>query len=242
MTNEDLVLLHQQGNKHALESLIEDNKGLVMKIVNKFFIDGTNSISREDLEQEGFIGFIIAANKYDSNNENKAKFSTYAIYWIYQKISRFITQKNTNDEMSLNVPTKIDDGVEILDTIEGVDYSFENVEEKIYIKQLRIELENAMEYNITLKEREILMLRYGWDTNKELTYIEIADIFNVNANRVIQMEFKALKKLRHSNWGQEKAKEYIRFKLESIKESSRYNQDSVVEEINIIDKYFSGVI
>ena len=69
MTNEDLVLLHQQGNRHALESLIENNKGLVMKIVNKFFFDRTNSITREDLEQEGFIGFIMAANKYDFNND-----------------------------------------------------------------------------------------------------------------------------------------------------------------------------
>lgn len=242
MTNEDLVLLYQQDNKYALESLIENNKGLVIKIVNKFFVEGTNSISREDLEQEGFIGLIMAATKYDFNNKNKAKFSTYAIYWIYQNVSRFITQKNTNDEMSLNAPTKTDEGVEILDTIEGIDYSFENVEEKIYISQLRTELESAMKDNNTLKEREILMLHYGWDNNKEVMYTEMADIFNVAANRLIQMEIGALKKLRHSNWGQEKEKEYRMSKVESIKESSRYNQDSSVNAMNMIDKYFKGVI
>ena len=234
MANEDLVLLHQQGDKQALESLIENNKGLVMKIVNKFFIDRTSSIDREDLEQEGFIGLIMAANKYDFNNENKAKFSTYAIYWIYQKVSRFIKQKNTNDEKSLNAPINTDGEIEILDTIEGIDYSFENVEEKIYIGQLRVELENAMQENNTLKEREILMLHYGWDTNKESAYIEIADIFNISSGKIINIESTALKKLRHSNWGQEKKKEYILSKLRSIKESSRYNQDSVANEINII--------
>ena len=173
---------------------------------------------------------------------NKAKFSTYAIYWIYQKVSRFITQKNTNDETSLNAPTKTDDGVEIIDTIESIDYGFENVEEKIYIGQLREELETEMKENNTLKEREVLKLCYGWDVNKRFNYNEIGEIFNVSANRIIQIESSALRKLRHSEWGKDRVKEYISLKFESILESSRYNQDFAVNAMSISEKYFKGVI
>src|SRR3712207_7622501 len=93
MTNEELVYLYQQGDKQVLDSLIEQNKGIVYKLVNKFYVEGTNSIDKEDLEQEGIIGLIIAAGKYDLNNPKKAKFITYAIHWIYSKINRYIKQR-----------------------------------------------------------------------------------------------------------------------------------------------------
>lgn len=153
MTNEELVHLYQNGDGQALSKLIEQNTGIVYKLVNKFYIEGTNSIDKEDLEQEGFIGLIIAANKYDFNNPKKANFITYAIHWIYSKISRFINQKNTNEETSLNIPIGEDEENELLDTIKDIDYSYENVEEKIYIQQLRQELEELMLQHNTLRQR-----------------------------------------------------------------------------------------
>lgn len=250
MNNEELVLSYQQGDKEALESLIGNNGGIIRKIANKFY--GINKmIEFDDLIQVGAIGLIAAAKKYDINMENKANFITYAFYYIKREIISCVNGRSSKDVennkfnnncIRLDTPLKEDNEIELKDTIESIDYGFENVEEKIYISQLRKELETAMKENNTLKEREILMIHHGWDTNKETAYIDIADIFNTSANKIIQMEFNALKKLRHSNWGQAKEKEYINSKLESIKESSKYNQESVVNEINIIDKYFSEVI
>jgi len=250
MINEELVLLYQQGNKKALESLIENNTGIVRKIANKFY--GINKmVEFDDLIQVGTIGLINAAKLYDNTLESKANFITYAFQSIRREIYSCVNGRSSKDVennkfngncVSLDTPLKEDNEMELKDTIESIDYGFENVEEKIYIKQLRADLESAMIDNNTLKEREVLMLRYGWDTNKESTYIDIADIFNISSNKIINIESAALKKLRCSNWGQEKGKEYIQSKLENIKESSRYNQDSVVEKINIIDKYFRGVI
>lgn len=42
MSNEELVLLYQQGNKKALESLIEANEGIVKKLANK--LNGINKM------------------------------------------------------------------------------------------------------------------------------------------------------------------------------------------------------
>ena len=41
--------------------------------------------------------------------------------------------------------------------------SMDNIEDKIYFKQLRDELEGAMAKANTLREREVLKLHYGWN-------------------------------------------------------------------------------
>lgn len=207
MTNEELVQLYQSGNEKALNKLIEQNEGIIYKLANKFYTEKTNSIDIEDLQQEGFMGIIMAAEKYDFNNPKKAIFITYAVFWIYQKMNRYVNQRNTNDEISLNVPAKSDGDKELMDYIEGVDYSFENVEEKIYNSQLRHDLNTVMvEYN-SLKEREVLKLRYGWDTGRALTFVEVGELINETKVKVRQIEDKALRKLRNSLWARKKHNE-----------------------------------
>lgn len=250
MSNEELVLLYQQGNKKALESLIEANSGVVRKLANKFY--GINKmVEFDDMVQAGTIGLINAANKYDDELENKASFITYAFQSIKREIFSCVNGRSEkeisnnklyNSCVSLDVPLQADEDIQLKDTIESIDYGFENVEEKIYIKQLREELESAMLHNNTLKEREILQLCYGWNNKKTFTYTEIAEIFNIKYDRVLQIDFNALRKLRNSEWGKEKFKVYMRDKAESIMESSRYNQDKVIDKINLIDKYFGGVV
>ncbi|SHF15208.1 sigma-70 family RNA polymerase sigma factor [Clostridium fallax] len=233
MTNEELVVLYQQGDKRALNSLIECNKGIIYKLVNKFYVEKTNSIDREDLEQEAAIGLIIAAQKYDVNNERKAKFITYAIHWIYQRIQRFMEQKNTNNETSLNIHIGEDEENELIDTVKDIDYSYENVEERIYIHQLRQELEKVMKEYTTLQEREILKLRSGWDSNNTMSLSEVAELFNINIGRVRTIEDRAYRKLRRTKWGENKAKEfYARKRIESI-----YSIDKTIDSINFADKY-----
>jgi RNA polymerase sigma factor (sigma-70 family) len=250
MSNEELVLLYQQGNIKALESLIEANEGIVKKLANKF--NGINKmIEFDDLVQAGIIGLINAANKYNNELENKASFITYAFQYIKREIFSCVNGRSEkeisnnklyNSCVSLDVPIQEDNDIQLKDTIESIDYGFENVEEKIYIKQLREELEDAMLDNNTLKEREILQLCYGWNYQKIFTYKEVAETLNISINSIPQIKFNALRKLRNSTWGKEKVKEYMRDKVESIMESSRYNQDKVIDKINLIDKYFSGVI
>lgn len=250
MSNEELALLYQQGNKQALENLIEANEGIVRKISNKF--NGINKmVEFDDLVQAGRIGLIRAANKYDNNLKDRANFITYAFQYIKREIYSCVNGRSSKDIennkfnnncVSLDTPLKEDNEMELKDTIESIDYGFENVEEKIYISQLREELENVMLQNNTLREREILQLYYGWNNKKTFTYTEIAKIFNISVTGASNIEFNALKKLRNSEWGKEKVKEYIRSKVESIVESSRYNQDKVIDKINLIDKYFSGVV
>ncbi|MDP4178043.1 MAG: sigma-70 family RNA polymerase sigma factor [Bacillota bacterium] len=217
MTNEELIYLYQQGNKTALDKLLQQNKHIIYMLVNRFYTEGTNSIDKDDLVQEGFMGLMAAANKYDFNNEKKAKFITYAVFWINQKISRFVNTRCTSEEISLNAPTSDDEDNEILDYIEDVYYSFENIEEKLYIQQPHAELDQVMKENLTLLERQILELNYGWKNNKVMALQDVGQIFDMSKERTRQIERRACNKLRRSKWGYIKAREiYLQRKNEIV--------------------------
>lgn len=216
MSNEELVQLYQNGDKKALDKLIQANTGIIHKMANKY-----NGINRElefdDLFQSGVLGLITAAKKYDFNNEKKAKFITYAVFYIERYIHRSVNGASSKDIgnnnlynscTSLNAPVGEDkDTGELVDFIEEIDYGFENIEENIFFKNLRKELEEVMKTHNTLEQREVLKLKYGWNT-RQFTLREIGDIFDITSERVRQIEYMALRKLRNSSWAMNNIKEF----------------------------------
>jgi RNA polymerase primary sigma factor len=78
----------QKGNKAALNTLVNSNLRLVIKIAGMFNIPG---ISIMDMIQEGNIGLLHAAKKYDYRRN--VRFCTYSSWWIKQFISRYISSK-----------------------------------------------------------------------------------------------------------------------------------------------------
>lgn len=87
-SNEILCTLIQQGNMQAAQDLCVKNKKLVDKYVVAYQKRYGNRLDFEDLEQVGFIGLIKAARKFEIDQGNV--FSTYAVFWIKQAISREI--------------------------------------------------------------------------------------------------------------------------------------------------------
>lgn len=215
MSNEELVQLYQNGDNKALEELILANEGIIYKIANKY--EGINrELELEDLYQNGVLGLIAAAKKYRFDIEKKAKFITYAVHYIDRYIHRCVNggsskdignNKLYNSCTSLNIPIGEENDMELGELIEDIDYGFENVEEIEFIRELRTQLEEAMKQANTLREREILKFRYGWDTSI-LNLREIGDIFNITTERARQTEVMALRKLRNSRWARANAKEF----------------------------------
>lgn len=206
MSNEEMVAAYQAGNKKALEELIEMNMGMVYRLVNKFYTEKINAMDKDDLQQEGIMGLMIAAEKYNPNHEKRAQFITYAAQWINQKIHRFIHNNGTEDELSLNAPIGNEGEAEMVDFIEGVDYSFENIEEQIYHNQLRSDLESVMVENNSLNEREILKANFGWYNNNPMSMSEVAGLFDIPEKTAISVKNKALRKIRLSKWCQAEMK------------------------------------
>lgn len=78
----------QRGDNEALQKLITSNLRLVVKIAKEYQIP---DISLLDLIQEGNVGLIRAAKKYDYRKN--VRFSTHAAWWIKQAITRALTDK-----------------------------------------------------------------------------------------------------------------------------------------------------
>ncbi|HOK00254.1 MAG TPA: RNA polymerase sigma factor RpoD/SigA [Termitinemataceae bacterium] len=77
-----------QGDEEARQKLIKANLRLVVKIARSF---ASSDIPLMDLIQEGNLGLIRAAQKYDF--KKNVRFSTYASWWIKQAISRALVNK-----------------------------------------------------------------------------------------------------------------------------------------------------
>jgi len=78
----------QEGDEAAREKLIKANLRLVVKIAKMYMNADLNFL---DIVQEGNIGLIKAASKYDYRR--KVRFSTYASWWIKQAIVRALSKK-----------------------------------------------------------------------------------------------------------------------------------------------------
>lgn len=78
------------GDADAKNKLIESNLRLVASIAKKYI--GKSSLTFLDLIQEGNMGLVKAADKYDYTKG--FKFSTYATYWVRQAISRAIADQS----------------------------------------------------------------------------------------------------------------------------------------------------
>ncbi|RJP17596.1 MAG: RNA polymerase sigma factor RpoD/SigA [Deltaproteobacteria bacterium] len=78
-----------EGDENAKERLIKSNLRLVVKIAKNYTSIEPSII---DLIQEGNLGLIRAAEKFDYSMG--CRFSTYASYWIKHYITRFIAKRS----------------------------------------------------------------------------------------------------------------------------------------------------
>ena len=93
------------------EKIANDYLPLVKSIANKYAHLG---VPTEDLEQEGMIGLLEAADKF--RDDKGAKFSTYATYWIKKKILAAIDKEKKGSLDSIKLT---EESVEII-MLEGL--------------------------------------------------------------------------------------------------------------------------
>lgn len=86
----------------AVKELTERNLGLVLYFAKKYWYP---KVDMDDLIQEGVIGLMRAAKKYDPEGYS-TKFSTYASYWIKQAMTRQGAEMSNTIRIPAHLVTK----------------------------------------------------------------------------------------------------------------------------------------
>jgi RNA polymerase primary sigma factor len=130
----------QAGDEAARRRLIEANLRLVVKIARAYIV---SDVSFMDIIQEGNMGLMHAAEKYD--HRKNVRFSTYAGWWIRQYISRYLA----NNRRVIRLPHRKE---EIFRKIKGAYHTLSQV----LMRQPKIS-EIAKEINVPVDDVEYIM-------------------------------------------------------------------------------------
>ena len=179
------------GDMSVKATLIERNLRLVVYIARKFENTG---IYVEDLISIGAIGLIKAINTF--NPLKNIKLATYASRCIENEILMYL-RKNSNmrSEVSIDEPLNVDwDGNELLlSDILGTDNDVicKNIEDEVD-KALLVD---AMK-KLSVREQQIMRLRFGLGNGKEKTQKEVADMLGISQSYISRLEKRIIGRLK----------------------------------------------
>lgn len=185
-----LLREYAEGNQDARSILIERNLRLVVYIAKKFENAG---VGVEDLISIGTIGLIKAVNtfKLDKN----IKLATYASRCIENEILMYLRRSSKlKSEVSLDEPLNVDwDGNELLlSDILGT-------ENDVVYHHLEDEVNRSLLYGALRKleprEKELMEMRFGLKSGKEMTQKEVADRLGISQSYISRLEKRIIIRL-----------------------------------------------
>lgn len=234
----DIGLKAAAGDVDAQNKLVSHNLRLVLEIVHQ--LRKTMDATFQDMVSAGNVGLIDAARRFDPTKG--AKFSTYASYWIKQRIRR-----NANDSRAVKITIK-----DMSDKRKAKELAAQGKDNKAIAKELkthvsrvaylledykeirlnarafqdghdqsevgdRLEIEDesasrlALDENLAQmmelindgkfldeREREIILGRFGAGGRDEQKLESLAAKFHCTRERVRQIQFDVIRKLRNA--------------------------------------------
>lgn len=176
VSDEQLALLAQMGDRRASEILLNKYKHRVKKICLRFYIAGSTN---DDIIQEGMIGLYRGIMNF--RKEKNDSFSAFASMCIKRRVLSVMNSANRkkniplNTFVSLNKPVN-EDGRTLGDIIEDST----NDPEKVYISSEKIKSDNQHIIDALSKMEKSILVEYL----QEQSYDEIAKKLGITRKSV----------------------------------------------------------
>lgn len=175
----------------ARDILIERNLRLVAHIAKKY---QNVDEDMEDLISIGTIGLIKAISSFDAV---RGKLSTYASRCIDNELLMLLRSRKKNSrEVSLYEPIGTDKEGNEINLLDIIEQEQADITEQMEFCENTKKLKGLMKEVLNDREREIIYLRYGLLTGREVTQREIGEALHISRSYVSRIEKRALLKLR----------------------------------------------
>jgi len=194
LSDEEIIKIIRNGDKNALDYIINKYKDIVSIKVSKYFIIGAE---KDDIIQEGLIGLYKAIRSFDIEKENS--FKTFANLCIERQLITAIKTSNRqkhmplNSYLSLNMSAYEDEEAEtIIDVFES--NLAEDPLDTITKKEYYLSVESAIDKSLSDFEKKVLN-RFA----KGESYVQIAEKLNTPVksidNAIQRIRKKAIKNI-----------------------------------------------
>jgi RNA polymerase sigma factor (sigma-70 family) len=208
-----LIDLHKNNDKSAIQEIVDCNMGLIRKIASNYaclFKILPRDQFYDDLLQEGVIGVIEAAERFDSGKGTT--FSTYAYKLIRGRIASHCMQ--TCGQMSLPFTTikkavQSHHGKAVVDNMRSSVRIFPGTELGICFEEsMALEEKDELNWmenkvsqvvgNMSRRDREVMSMRLGLNGNQSMSPLEISRKTGVNyglSKMIVSKELRRMKML-----------------------------------------------
>ncbi len=203
-----LLIQAAEGDVNAKAKLVSSNLRFVVKIAHQYKNRG---LELDDLISEGNCGLIAAVEHFNLSNENR--FTTYAVWWIRQAITKALCEQASAIRFPLN---KSKESAECFKSFKSLDACIDvngeagntmtdmlaetkyKTPEDETVTSIQNENLRAALKELDSRERNIIAMRYGLNGNKAMSLREISDKINLSRERIRQIEMSCLEKLRNN--------------------------------------------
>lgn len=179
----------QNGSMEARNKLIEHNLRLVAHVVKKYESSGEDM---EDLISIGTIGLIKAIKTF--NHDRGVKLATYSARCIENEVLMHLRNiKKLRQEMSIYDPIGFDkegNEISLMDVLTSDSEILEIIETRMQGEQIKDKMDA-----LSLREREVVEMRYGLCNGLKETQRDIARKLGISRSYVSRIEKRAVSKL-----------------------------------------------